>query len=86
MKKAILIIDMPDSCKDCPLCVSKEFIPSVDEYCCIVENTAIDAYDKPYWCPLKPAPELQNVGYDDDDWVIGYNNCVREIVGEVVDD
>ncbi len=55
MKKAILIIDMPDSCKDCPLCVSEEFIPSVDEYRCIVENTAVDAYDKPDWCPLRPA-------------------------------
>lgn len=55
MDKAILIIDMPSCCKDCPLCVSEELFPSFDEYSCIVENVAVDVYDKPDWCPLKPA-------------------------------
>jgi hypothetical protein len=57
MSKAILIIDMPNCCKDCPLCVSEELSPSFDEYSCIVENVVVDAYDKPDWCPLKEAPE-----------------------------
>lgn len=33
-------------------------------------------------CPLKPAPELQDKQHDNDDWIIGYNNCVHEIIGD----
>ena len=57
MNKAILVIDMPSCCKECSLCVSEELFPSFDEYSCIVENVAVDVYDKPDWCPLKPMPE-----------------------------
>lgn len=83
MSKAILVIDMPKMCKECPICEFYEIIPSIEEYSCAVENTVVDQYDKPNWCPLKPAPELQDVWFDDEesDWERGYNNCVNEIMG-----
>ena len=82
MKKAILVIDMPSRCKDCPLCVSKEVPLSFDEYYCVVENLAVDAYDKLEWCPLKPAPEEVEVmwGSDAQEYQEGYNACIENIL------
>ena len=84
MSKAILVIDMPKMCKECPVCESYEIIPSIEEHSCMVDRTNVDPYDKPKWCPLKPAPEEQDIWYDDEssDWERGYNNCLHEIVGE----
>lgn len=85
MDKAILVIDMPKCCNECPICASyAESAFSIREYWCTVsENTDVDPYDKPKWCPLKPAPEEQLIWFDDEgsDWERGYNNCLREIVG-----
>ena len=78
MDKAILIIDMPSCCKDCSLCVSEELFPSFNEYSCIVENVAVDVYEKPDWCPLKPVPDKVEVFMDD--WADGYNACLEDIL------
>lgn len=87
MGKAILVIDMPKCCNECPICVSWEVVPAVEEYYCAVKNNDVDRRNKPSWCPLKPAPEEQEVWYDDpkSDWERGYNNCVREIIGREED-
>ena len=81
MNKAILVIDMPKNCWECPLSENWEAIPSVEECHCILTNIDVDKFNKPDWCPLKQAPEEQEVWNDDDEWVKGYNNCVREILG-----
>ena len=85
MKKAILIIDMPDSCKDCPLCAAWDVIPSVEEYYCTIENTGVDRYRKPDWYPLKELPRKKlNYTTSSDhinDFGIGYNQCINEILG-----
>ena len=86
MDKAILVIDMPSCCKDCPLCVSEELFPSFYEYSCIVENVAVDVYDKPDWCPLKRIPKKRKEKYaadvDDRDcgFIDGWNACIDEIL------
>lgn len=51
---------------------------------CIVANERIFTSEKPDWCPLKPAPEEQEIWFDDErsDWERGYNNCLREIIGD----
>ena len=86
MNKAILVIDMPDSCGECPIHASyADSAFSIREYWCTVKGEDINPKTKPDWCPLKPAPELQDVWSDDDDWVMGYNNCVREIIGREED-
>lgn len=81
MDKAILVIDMPESCSKCPL-----FGDFYSDMCCKGMNNRGINYPYPEdfrqdWCPLKPAPEEQEIWHDDDDWVMGYNNCVREIMG-----
>ena len=79
MSKAILVIDMPDSCWNCSLIIEKENGCKV----CPVTNCTLMSRDGKFpWCPLKPAPEEQDIWHDDDDWVMGYNNCVHEIMGD----
>ena len=83
MNKAILVIDMPDSCDKCPL-----FHGFYADMTCGVNHYGINyPYPKDFrqdWCPLKPAPEEQLVWYDDDwsAWERGYNSCLHEIIGE----
>jgi hypothetical protein len=89
MSKAILVIDMPNCCNECSLMCKDEY-----SYYCPVkcEENKTDLYDnyimfhrKPDWCPLKPAPQKQSMWCNDDAedvWIRGYNNCVREIMGE----
>ena len=74
MNKAILVIDMPESCYEC--CLN-------NYHFCDVTADAINTEYRPDWCPLKPVPEEQLVWYDDarSDWERGYNNCLLEIVG-----
>ena len=86
MNKAILVIDMPDSCSECKIRVIDEY--SVWCSCLNPEPNGVWEYvnngTKPSWCPLKPAPEEQMIWYEDErsDWERGYNNCLREILGE----
>lgn len=60
MKKAVLIIDMPDSCSKCPL-----FSDFYTDMCCRgLNNRGIDyPYPKDFrqdWCPLKIARIAEN--------------------------
>ena len=67
MNKAILVIDMPNKCWDCPCCEIWEAIPSIEECTCNLRNIIVDKYNKPDWCPLKPVPEKIDVPDWDDD-------------------
>ena len=82
MNKAILVIDMPDCCDECFALDDNGDYP----FCIITQEqrgynfrTREQKMDR---CPLKPAPELQDKQHDNDDWIIGYNNCVHEIIGD----
>jgi hypothetical protein len=66
MDKAILIIDMPESCSKCPL-----FGGFYTDMCCKGMNNRGINYPYPEdfrqdWCPLKPAPEKIDVPDFDD--------------------
>ena len=58
MSKAILVIDMPESCDKCPLCVEGYggygAMTGNGDYCavtgCWIKNS------KEEWCPLRPMP------------------------------
>ena len=87
MSKAILVFAMPEGCHECPLIWKDEY----SIFCPVPhDENKTDIYDyisehmKPWWCPLKEAPMEQLIWYDDErsDWERGYNNCLREIVGE----
>lgn len=79
MHKSILVIDTPESCDNCNFCYYSDGRVQI----CYWENKVIDKI-KPDWCPLKPAPQEQEVWFDDarNDWERGYNNCLREIIGK----
>lgn len=88
MDKAILVIDMPSCCNECPICASyAESAFSIREYWCTAsENTDVDPYDKPRWCPLKSVPKKRNekyaadVGDRDCGFIDGWNACIDEIL------
>ena len=83
MSKAVLIIDMPDSCRDCD-CFSNHYS---DMYCIASQRTIdypfpVDFRQK--WCPLKPLPEEDNDEHFSE-WGRGYqggwNDCIDAITG-----
>lgn len=83
MNKAILVIDMPEGCNDCPLMFRHE-----EERCCIPERRNSFS-KKPSWCPLKELPEKYNIEEEKKkrhdrfyEWEFegGYNACIDEIL------
>ena len=64
MAKAVLVMDMPETCCDCRFC--RELHEGV-EACCELEDEPNDntlcrmiddyCYNKPDWCPLRELPE-----------------------------
>lgn len=87
MNKAILVIDMPRHCSECPVCEAWEAIPSLEEYYCNIEKKEVmDIYRKPDWCPLKAKPRIKFTYVNDDDdatvnYKRGWNDCVKKIMG-----
>lgn len=81
--KAVLVIDMPNSCIECPLNV--ESVHCYDA-CCITGSKIISSYGKFPWCPLKPIPEKiegdLSIKFQWGDYEDGWNNCIDIIVGE----
>ena len=80
MNKAILVIDMPNSCKECPL-----FGGNYADMCCKGMNNRGINYPYPEdfrqdWCPLKPVPEYCVYFGGDDDYADGYNACLEDIL------
>ena len=85
MAKAVLIMDLPETCKDC----SCKY-PSYKDYalydCAITGKTVpIDGGrygEKPYWCPLRELPEkAKHPDYcDNGRFDKGWNACLDEIL------
>lgn len=79
--KAVLVIDMPKTCKECKCQLCWVCVPAdedIDEY--IDPNKA-----KPNWCPLRPLPQKFRTDGDDieeDSYWNGWNDCIDEITGE----
>lgn len=81
--KAILVIDMPSCCAECPLMLWD----AESEYygaCCPTlkeDNCVADSYKenenkgtKPNWCPLKPMPQTRDVGYPINNYAVGFSD------------
>ena len=77
-KKAILIIDIPESCEECPM------INGADE--CILQNEDINFFadtwnDLMAECPLKKMPEKKPAkAVEWLDFNCGWNACIDEIL------
>ena len=84
MSKAILVIDMPKSCADCPLAQND----SDYGLCCfevgiLYDNVRDYKNRRSDDCPLKPMPEKELDWNDgEDEYITGFNACIDEILGE----
>lgn len=84
MRKAILVIDMPEDCGDCPV---MKFING--HFTCVLKNTKCGDTRKPDWCPLRQIPEKkETICYENDSWCAveektknaGWNACIDAII------
>lgn len=84
MSKAILVMDMPESCSECSICASWQSSAfSAREYWCpVMENKDVEPNKKPDWCPLKELPEKKEnaIGANYQRFVNGYNACIDDIL------
>ena len=87
MSKAILVIDMPDGCRECPLCGEDHM--TYRDYCRITDQY-IWTLDKPDWCPLKLMPKKMegndSIYYQWGDYEDGWNHCIDSILGKSKND
>lgn len=86
--KAILVLEMPKNCLECPL--GKNMSIAI-ETCikCPFGKCAIDeeTETRPDWCLLKPMPSKKStIGKESDNDILcmnaGYNSCIDEILGD----
>lgn len=95
MSKAVLVMDMPERCADCPLRSSKK----TSYVCCYLtlkNISSTDYYDKkPDWCPLRELPEKEETTYPQacyensywtDEMKAGFNACLNEIMRQGMSD
>ena len=88
MDKAILVIDMPSRCGECPVCASYQSCAfSTREVWCAATGKDVDLYSKSIWCPLKEVPDKRDErgtwtvdGYIEDRYTDGWNECIEEIL------
>ena len=93
MAKAILIMDMPEDCKQCVFCRGlnacklKKYLVR-DKICTVytVDKQIMEG-GKPDWCPLRELPEKMKVcgKYPQPDRIapsykVGWNACLDEIL------
>lgn len=91
-KKAILVMDMPKTCYECPLCYCDT---DYDYVCSALTIKAKDVYtddtneivNDEQWidcryskCPLKPIPKIPP--YLQFGEYVGYEMCLKEITGD----
>lgn len=89
MSKAVLVMDMPERCADCPLRSSKK----TSYVCCYLtlkNISSTDYYDKkPDWCPLRELPEKKErrIGeHGERMFRAGFNACLNEIMRQDMSD
>lgn len=89
MSKAVLVMDMPECCADCPCSFFERDNPILNLICGVTQE---DAYNvgKPDWCPLRKLPEKKETTYPQacytnsywtDEMKAGFNICLNEMVG-----
>lgn len=92
MSKAVLVMDMPKKCGECPLykVVAGNELCRAKIRATSVEGTLVAAYAKPDWCPLRDLPVKKErlVATNDYDggyshgFTYGYNACIDELLKE----
>lgn len=83
MAKAVLVMDMPESCFGCNFCHINS--SGGEDRCQAFEvSRAVNSetYEKPGWCPLRELPEEANHPeyWDNGRFDKGWNACLSEIL------
>ena len=83
--KAILVIDKPENCEDCPLFRTAEDFNATIDYCMSGKGKELfmvrekGVSEK---CPLKPLPQRKYYSDGEDKrYIDGYDDCVDELLG-----
>lgn len=90
MSKALLVMDMPKSCRECPLAQNESY-PLEEAYMCSVTRKWVidkECESRQNWCPLKEVPEKKEREFVEEDYnggyshgiVHGWNACIDEIL------
>ena len=85
MSKSILVIDTPENCMECHLLT---LLMNCGKPTCMgTRNHVHSKYEKPDWCPLKPAPKKmvpgnRYIGEEGMQYIKGWNDCRNLILGE----
>lgn len=84
MSKAMLIMDAPENCAECPCCYLTEGCYSD---ICKAENRGLEEgyrEGKPNWCPLREVPQEADIKKAKTmttlTWLEGWNACIAEIL------
>ena len=95
--KSVLVIDTPELCCECKFAQLSDIFSTKEWFCVLQSDTDHDnitcainsseaEHQKQKWCPLKDLPKIipykkgepTRIKWHD----IGYNNCIRELLGE----
>ena len=84
--RAMLVIEMPDMCNECPMCSAETgFLGDITRSECRIANrdnmVYLDGMAVPVWCPLKPLPEPKEIEFEwlEGEYENGWNDCLKEI-------
>ena len=96
MAKAMLIMDMPSRCIECPLLASWQDSASAPRnyWCPYNLEITIEVEKRSEWCPLREVPqkkeefEMDIIHHESLDLGkrLGYNACIDEILGVASDE
>ena len=88
MAKAVLVMDMPESCGECPFCRGlneckvKKYLVRDRLFTIFTVDAQIMEGGKPSWCPLRELPEKANhpAYCDNGRFDKGWNACLDMIL------
>ena len=94
MAKAVLIMDMPESCGECPFCRGlneckvKKYLVRDRLFTIFTVDAQIMEGGKPSWCPLRELPEKANhpAYCDNGRFDKGWNACLDAILENALSD
>lgn len=87
MSKAILVMDMPNNCKECELYVCyRQYAGDKGDCFCGMTKKDADFNNRPKSCPLRELPQKKKANTNttayDKAVQIGYNTCIDAILKE----
>lgn len=94
MAKAVLVMDMPESCGECPFCRGlneckvKKYLVRDRLFTIFTVDAQIMEGEKPSWCPLRELPEKANhpAYCDNGRFDKGWNACLDMILEKKVNE